>query len=66
MIGKVIRTLQDKGFGFIMGDDKREYFFHRSAVRGAHFEEMQTGVAVEFRAEEKVGKGPRAEDIHVL
>jgi len=35
--------LSDKGFGFIRGEDGTEYLMHRSAVRGAVFEQLHEG-----------------------
>ena len=34
MDGTVSRVFRDKGFGFIKGKDKIEYFFHRSEYEG--------------------------------
>jgi cold shock protein len=34
MNGTVIRLTADKGFGFIKGDDNKDYFFHRSDLNG--------------------------------
>ncbi len=65
MTGKVVRIIEDKGFGFIKSEDGREYFFHRSALKNLDFGAIRTGQAVEF--EERPGqqnKGPRAEEIY--
>jgi cold shock CspA family protein len=32
--GRVVRIRDDRGFGFIQGDDGQEYFFHVSSVVG--------------------------------
>ncbi len=49
----------------LFGQDERELFFHRSAVEGVTFEELEDGQTVEF--EEGQGpKGPRAENIRVI
>jgi len=64
MKGKITRLVADKGFGFIKGEDGTEYFFHRSAVKNAKFEELDENADVEF--EDGTGpKGPRAEDIYI-
>lgn len=34
MEGTVVRVLSDKGFGFIRGEDNKEYFFHQSDLSG--------------------------------
>lgn len=62
MIGKVVRIVKDKGFGFIKGEDGIEYFFHRTALTNLPFEQLQLAQDVQF--EENEGpKGPRAEQI---
>lgn len=61
----VVKTLAlGKGFGFIKGDDKKEYFFHRSALKNCKFEELSVGIEVEFEDAEG-DKGPRADDIYL-
>lgn len=64
MEGKVVR-ITDKGFGFIKGQDNVEYFFHKSALRGAIFEALTEGERVDFTPDEGP-KGPRAENIELL
>ena len=63
--GTIIRILTDKGFGFIQASDGTgRYFFHRSAVQNAAFENLRTGPAVTFIASTGGGgKGPRAENV---
>jgi CspA family cold shock protein len=63
MNGKVKR-ITDKGFGFILGDDKKEYFFHSSALKNVKFDDLREGTEVTFEDAEGT-KGPRAEDIYV-
>jgi CspA family cold shock protein len=44
-------VISDKGFGFIQGEDRQEYFMHRSAVRdGSVFEQLREGQTVVFDA----------------
>lgn len=64
MKGKVIRIIADKGFGFIKGEDNKEYFFHRSAVKNAQLESLREGSEVEFE-ESEGSKGLRAEDVYL-
>lgn len=63
MTGTVKRLVRDKGFGFLLSeDDGYEYFFHRTAITNARFEELSEGQRVTF----DVGrgpKGPRAESV---
>lgn len=63
--GRIIRLKPDHGFGFIQ-DIKtgREFFFHKSAVRGAQFDELREQQAVQFEPGEGP-KGPRAENVYV-
>ena len=64
MTGTIKRLIKDKGFGFIQGSDKLEYFFHSSGVKNSDFDTLQEGQAVSFeRTEGK--KGPRAEEVMV-
>jgi CspA family cold shock protein len=55
----------DKGFGFIRDDTGQQYFFHRSAVRGAVFEMLREGQRVQFTPEDS-DKGPRAGNVQVI
>ncbi len=61
----VIKTLNiDKGYGFIKGEDGKEYFMHRSALKNAKWQEVGEGQEVTFEDAEGA-KGPRAEDVYV-
>lgn len=53
----------ERGFGFIKGADKKEYFFHRSAVKNCKFEDLHEGTSVTFE-DSDTGKGPRAEEVY--
>ena len=57
-----IKTLTNKGFGFIAGPDGQEYFFHQSACVGARFDSLREGEAVTFDVGQGP-KGPRAENV---
>jgi CspA family cold shock protein len=62
MIGN-IRTLRvDKGFGFIKGEEGKDYFFHQSAIYGEGLADLREGDSVEFDVGEGP-KGPRAENV---
>jgi len=58
MRGTVDRVVADRGFGFLIGPNGEEYFFHRSALTGTAFEELGPGVTVLFRAAEEEGDTP--------
>lgn len=62
MKGTIKKLVQEKGFGFIVGEDKIDYFLHRSALKNCAFEDLHVGDEVEFEDAEGP-KGPRAEDI---
>ena len=47
-----IKTLRDRGFGFIARDGgDGDLFFHRSAVEGIAFDQLQEGQRVSFDEE---------------
>jgi CspA family cold shock protein len=63
--GTIARILPAKGFGFITGEDGRDYFVHRSAFSdGPSLEEISEGQAVTFDVVTS-SKGPRAENVRV-
>lgn len=62
--GTVKRLVRERGFGFILGQDGVELFFHRSALQGAAFDTLVEGQAVTFDVE-KGEKGPRAANTRV-
>ncbi len=65
MTGSISKVISDKGFGFIQGEDRQEYFMHRSAVRdGSVFEQLREGQSVVFDAG-RGDKGLRAENVQV-
>ena len=60
-----IKTLTDKGFGFITPDDEeKEIFFHSSALVGVTYDELNVGDTVSFETEDS-DKGPRAVDVQI-
>jgi len=58
--GRITRIVRDRGFGFIQGEDHRQYFFHMSGA--AEFEALQEGTLVAFEVVQSA-KGPRAEHV---
>ena len=64
MNGTIKRLVVDRGFGFLSGEDGKEYFFHRSSVDGS-FEGLQEGQKVTFDVEPSAPKGPRASRVRV-
>lgn len=64
MQGTVKNINKEKGFGFILGEDGKEYFFHRSALKNVGFDAVERGQDVTFEDTEG-SKGLRAEDVFV-
>lgn len=62
--GTIKKLVRDRGFGFILGQDGTEIFFHRSAIQGQGFDALAEGEAVEFEVE-RGDKGPRAVNLKV-
>ncbi len=62
--GTIKRLVSDKGFGFILASDGKEYFFHNSACTQVPFDELREGQPVTFERGQGP-KGPRAESIKV-
>jgi CspA family cold shock protein len=61
--GTVKKVVADRGFGFITGDDGKDYFFHRDALDGTiQFERLVGGEKVEFDAQSSP-RGPRAVNV---
>jgi len=49
LAGTVKKKVTDRGFGFIRGEDGRDYFFHFTDLRpGVEFDEVQEGASVDF------------------
>jgi len=59
-----IKTLTNKGFGFIAASNGTEYFFHQSACVGTSFDSLREGQTVTFDVGQGP-KGPRAENVKV-
>ncbi len=60
--GTVKKLVAERGFGFIAGDDGKEYFFHRSGVQD--FDSLMGGEKVSFEIEPSP-KGPRANRVQL-
>jgi CspA family cold shock protein len=61
--GTIKKVIADRGFGFILADDAKDYFFHRGALDSSlDFDRLIGGEAVQF----EIGasrKGPRATQV---
>lgn len=58
--GTVKRVISDRGFGFIAGEDGKEYFFHKDGLApSVDFDRLVGGESVTFETE-RGPKGDRA------
>ena len=56
--GTVKRVISERGFGFIVGEDGKEYFFHRDGLTSSiDFDRLVGGEKVSFETE----TGPKGE-----
>lgn len=60
--GTVKQIMRERGFGFILAEDGREIFFHRSELQNVDFDKLEQGDHLEFTVT-KGNKGPQAVDI---
>lgn len=68
MANGTVKTITDRGFGFIQPENAREdVFFHRSALVGIDMEQLRQGDRVSFTAEnDPRGKGMRASNVQLI
>ncbi|MCQ2798291.1 MAG: cold shock domain-containing protein [Bacilli bacterium] len=62
MKGTVKMFNKEKGFGFIRGEDNKDYFFHYSDIVMEGYKIAEVGEAVEF-VEKNTDRGLRAGEI---
>jgi CspA family cold shock protein len=61
--GTIKKVVADRGFGFIVADDAKEYFFHRDGLDSSlNFDRLNGGEKVTFEIEASP-KGPRAKSV---
>jgi CspA family cold shock protein len=61
--GTIKKVVADRGFGFIVAEDAKEYFFHRGGLDSSlDFDRLTGGEKVEFEIESSP-KGPRAAQV---
>lgn len=49
--GVVSKVFQEQGYGFILKDGGGEVYFHKNALKGISFDEVQDGLEVLFESE---------------
>lgn len=60
-----IKTLRDKGFGFITpADGGKDVFFHMTEVKNAAFDDLREGQSVSYDVMDS-DKGPKAVNVNV-
>lgn len=60
-----IKTLRDKGFGFITpADGGKDVFFHMTEVKNAAFDDLREGQSVTYDVMDS-DKGPKAVNVNV-
>ncbi|HEY6056411.1 MAG TPA: cold shock domain-containing protein [Candidatus Limnocylindrales bacterium] len=61
--GTIKKVVSDRGFGFILAEDGKEYFFHRGGLQPSlDFDRLSGGERVSFEVEASP-KGPRATQV---
>ena len=61
--GNIKKVVSERGFGFISGEDGKEYFFHRDGLTSSlDFNRLAGGEKVEFEIEQSP-KGARAKNV---
>jgi len=59
----IIKTLNEKGFGFITVDgEEKDLFFHKNELKGVSYEELRIGDKVSFDKTDSP-KGPNATNV---
>ncbi len=61
--GVISKIFSQEAYGFIIQDGGGEVYFHRNAVHGLSFEELEDGMEVSFNMEQGV-KGPQATTVN--
>ncbi len=65
MKGTVKKFFKDKGFGFIHGEDGKDYFFHYSVIVMDNYKTAEPGENVEFDPVESE-RGLRASSVRKI
>ena len=67
MNGTIARLVEDKGFGFVTGEDKKDYFFHKMDFNGFWddlIRDVRNGRKIHVKFDSVHSeKGPRAAEV---
>jgi len=61
--GVIAKVFPQEGYGFILQDGGGEVYFHKNAVHGMKFDELEDGIEVSFNVEDGE-KGPQATTVN--
>ena len=61
-----IKTLMDRGYGFIKGEQEGDLFFHRNDVEGVEFNSLREGQEVEFEQDQGRDGRPQALKVRLV
>lgn len=64
--GKVKKWFDDKGFGFITGDDGQDVFVHHRDIAGAGRKSLTPGQRVEYEIVDNPPKGLAAANVRPI
>ena len=63
--GTIKKVVSERGFGFITGEDGKDYFFHREGLaESVDFDRISGGEQVEFDVQAS-NRGPRAVNVRM-
>jgi CspA family cold shock protein len=63
--GTIKKLISDKGFGFILTEEGKDLFFHRSQLQGLEYSSLKEGQEVEYEAGTGRGGRPEAAKVKV-
>ena len=61
-----IKTLLERGFGFIKTEGEDDLFFHRNDLEGAEFNSLREGQEVEFEKGQGRDGRPKADKVRLV
>ncbi len=66
MNGTILSLQTEKGYGFIIGDDKKNYFFHATDVKNTSFNDLEKNDKVTFNVRKHDDGRDSASDVRVI